>query len=112
MLMKVEHGIESSYQLFLQIWVLAPYYSILSQQKYLDLVQQAVRGLWSFLPGQDGDLIDISVGRLIQGMIMLTIGETLVKLAKHNITMEKKMAVSLPLFLSILFLTVIRMLSI
>ena len=115
-LKKVEYGWESSFEILLQVWLLAPIYESLTNNSYLDLVQKGIQGLWSFLPFQSNDikLEDISLGRLIIAVISLSFGEAWFKVTKlyANIKLEKKVFQALILFISTLCLTLLRIQSV
>jgi hypothetical protein len=80
----VEHGIESSLQLILQLWLLQPFLLDMTTWSYIDVFELCVDGIKHFLffGIYKASYIQKALGKIVLNIVILTFGMALSKLNK------------------------------
>jgi hypothetical protein len=109
----VEYGVESSFQLLLQIWLLEPILSDISTWSNTEVVVRCVTGLANFLTFDTypACYIEKALGKILLTIISLTLGVANMKCYKHGQGFTDKPRKIIFIFLNILAQTIARILA-
>ena len=115
MIVKVlEASLENVLQLCLQVWLLLPLLNRISQLTWFDLAAMGGRGALSIISFgfyQPPEMIEVSLGKILFTMIMLSFGHAMMKLQKPGLGIGSKLKVLPVLFFSILLQVISRLYS-
>jgi hypothetical protein len=106
----VEYGIESSVQLFLQLWLLKPFLLDISVWSTNDVIVSCVTGVANFVTFDTypACYIEKALGKILLTIISLTLGVSYMKCYKPGQGFNDKPLKTIPILVSILAQTIAR----
>lgn len=109
-----ENGLEGSVQLYLQMWLLKPFFNDLARWRTYDLVQRSLFGIFSFLTFDQitACYIERALGKILLTILSMSLSGALMKSTKPGIGACESPLRILPILLSILAQTTARMFAI
>ena len=100
----VEHGLEASLQLFLQMWLLKPYFPIIYTWNKKTFVIKGINGIANFMTFDiyPACYIEKALGKIALTLIVLSVSASFNKCSKHGVPACEKPFRLAPMFLSVL----------
>ena len=110
----VEYGIESSLQLFLQLWLLRPFLPGITVWDSTELVTRCVSGIANFLTFDiyPACYIEKALGKILLTIISVSLGVAQMKCNKPGLGLCEKPFKTVPILLSVLAQTIARIFAI
>jgi hypothetical protein len=107
----VEASLENVLQMALQVWLLLPMFSVISQWSWGQLTYAGMKGALSIITFglYEPTAMEISLGKIGFTVLMLSLGHAMMRLQKPGLAMGRKLKVLPVLFLSVVLQVVSRL---